>query len=92
MADDIKYKGGSWQSPWHFVDQLWTDDHYNASAMGTRQSHTAPVKLESMKKEEVELENDDRSSEKVIGITHFLSDYHSTQTQETYSTTYSDIE
>ncbi len=25
LADDIKYKGGSWQSDWHFVDKPWLD-------------------------------------------------------------------
>ena len=25
LADDIKYRGGSWQSDWHFVDKPWLD-------------------------------------------------------------------
>lgn len=26
LADDIKYRGGGWQSDWHFIDQSWFDD------------------------------------------------------------------
>lgn len=26
LADDIKYRGGAWQSDWHFVDKAWYDD------------------------------------------------------------------
>lgn len=25
LADDIKYRGGGWQSDWHFVDKPWYD-------------------------------------------------------------------
>lgn len=25
LADDIKYRGGSWQSDWHFIDKPWFD-------------------------------------------------------------------
>ena len=31
FADDIKYKGGGWQSAWHFIDQPWFADGGNAS-------------------------------------------------------------
>ena len=39
FADDIKYKGGNWQSEWHFIDMAYLDeggdindyDNYGAS-------------------------------------------------------------
>ncbi len=31
LADDIKYRGGSWQSDWHFIDMPWGDADVVAS-------------------------------------------------------------
>jgi len=31
LADDVKYKGGGWQSEWHFIDQPWFSNGDNAS-------------------------------------------------------------
>ena len=31
LADDIKYKGGGWQSEWHFIDTPWFSEGKNIS-------------------------------------------------------------